>query len=280
MREAAIDETTAKPAFDRRKPARARRRAHCVAQVVRHMNANLNRKHTLDELADIAGCSIWHFDRVFHRATSLSPMNYLSASRIEAAKRLLVTSDTRIIDICYEVGYNSLGSFGKRFTKMVGLSPRQVRSAAASFDPHAFRALFRHASDRPDIDGGIEVTVTAPDRAGDDFLVFAGLFPANVPTLSPAVCGLREGIGAVGMPMPAPGRYSLFAIALPRFADAEDMILQDCTLRGAGGEVSVAPETDRLCLTLALHEPDLLGPPLLPILPLMLQRRMADRCGT
>lgn len=275
MLETALDGTAARTARNGAKPAGPKCPKTSVAQVVRHINANLNRKHTLDEFADIAGCSIWHFDRVFHRVTNLSPMNFLSASRIEAAKRLLVTSDTRIIDICYEVGYNSLGSFGKRFTKMVGLSPRQVRAAAADFDPQAFRALFRNASDWPAGSHGVEVTVTAPDQTHDDFLTFVGLFPANVPTLAPAACGLREGLGPVRMRMPPAGRYSIFALAIPRHADAEDMILQDCTLRGTGGKVSVSADARQMSLTVALHEPSLLGPPLLPILPLMLQRKAA-----
>lgn len=247
-----------------------------VSDVVRHINAHLDSKHTLEEFAEIAGCSIWHFDRVFHRVTNMSPMTYLSASRIEAAKRLLVTSDARIIDICYEVGYNSLGSFGKRFTKMVGLSPRQVRLAAANFDPQAFRALFRCASNRSNVAGGMELEVHSAESAGDDLLVFAGLFPADVPTLAPVACALREGTGVVRMRMPAPGRYSIFAIGIPRHADAEDMILQDCTLRGTGGEVTVAVDMVMPRLPVVLYEPDLLGPPLLPILPLMAQQRMAS----
>lgn len=251
--------------------------ARSISRAVRHMTTNLDQKHTLEELAGIAGCSIWHFDRVFHRVTNLTPMTYLSASRIEAAKRLLVTSDTRIIDICYEVGYNSLGSFGKRFTRMIGMSPRQVRAAPLTFDPVAFRGLFRSAIAMVPAQSGVEINVTGPPEAGDDFLVFAGLFNSDVPSLEPAACSLCEGFRTLTMRTPQPGNYTAYAVAIPFDADSEDMILQDCTLRGTGGGVALRAGTQPPRLTIDLHYPDLLGPPLLPILPLMLQKKMEAR---
>jgi len=277
MLETVANATLDQLALEEGQPCGPSPQASSVAQVVRHINANLNRKHTLEELAEIAGCSVWHFVRIFQRVTNLSPMTYLSASRIEAAKRLLVTSDARIIDICYDVGYNSLGSFGKRFTKLVGMSPRQVRSAALEFDARKFRSQFRIATEWLGASGGVQLALTAPEHAGDDFLVFSGLFPANVPTLMPVTCGLREGIGDVNMRLPKAGYYRVFAVAIPRCADREDIVLQDCTLRGSGGAVCITKDTDQAFLTVDLQEPHLLGPPLLPILPLMLQQKLVNR---
>lgn len=246
-----------------------------ISRVTRHLNAHLGQPHTLDELASIAGCSIWHFDRIFHKITHLSPMAYLSAARMEAAKRLLVTSDALIIDICYEVGYTSLGSFGKRFTKMIGLSPRRVRTLARNFDADAFRAMFREAIPNPAPQNPVNVTITAPEGDDDEnYLVFVGLFSSEVPTLQPIACGIRQGMGPLSIAAPPAGRYRGFAVGIPADGDAEDMILQDLTLRGTAEELVVANDQPPPQLDITVRTPNHLSAPLLPIMPLMLQQRL------
>ncbi len=246
-----------------------------IARVTRHLNAQLSKRHTLEELAALAGCSIWHFDRIFHKVTHLSPMAYLSAARMEAAKRLLVISDALIIDICYEVGYTSLGSFGKRFTKMIGLSPRRVRTLARNFDADAFRAMFREAIPAPPPENPVKVTITsAEDDNDDNYLVFAGLFNSEVPTLQPVACAIHQGMGPLNIAAPPAGRYRGFAVAIPADGDAEDMILQDLTLRGAGEEIVVANDQPLPQMEIAVRTPNSLSAPLLPIMPLMLQQRL------
>ena len=116
------------PAFGRiahkpvpREPHPPFMRADMLDRVVGYMRANLTEPIRLKHLADIAHCSPWHFDRVFSHATGLSPMRFVSLSRIELAKLDVMRSDHRIIEIAFDSGYNSLGSFGKRFTELVGL---------------------------------------------------------------------------------------------------------------------------------------------------------------
>ena len=104
--------------------------ACAIDRVVQYMSANAAEPMRLKVLADIAHCSPWHLDRIFSNATGLSPMRYISLLRINAAKLEIMRSDHRIIEIAYDAGYNSLGSFGKRFTELVGLSPREVRKPA------------------------------------------------------------------------------------------------------------------------------------------------------
>jgi len=47
--------------------------------------------------------------------------------RIEEAKKLLLADNHRVTDICFEVGYESLGSFSTRFSSLIGLSPATFR---------------------------------------------------------------------------------------------------------------------------------------------------------
>jgi transcriptional regulator GlxA family with amidase domain len=86
---------------------------------------------TLDDLAHAARASPCHFCRAFVRATGVSPIQFLSTVRIETAKRLLITTDRRVTDICWDVGYASVGSFSTNFHHMVGMSPARFRRRAA-----------------------------------------------------------------------------------------------------------------------------------------------------
>ena len=60
---------------------------------------------------------------VFHQITGLPPAKFISAMRLDEAKRLLLNTDRSITDISFEVGYNSLSTFTRRFTQRVGLGP-------------------------------------------------------------------------------------------------------------------------------------------------------------
>ncbi len=84
----------------------------------------------LDELARIANFSRYHFLRAFRRAFHATPHEYLTRKRIERAKELLAQSELTVTEICFEVGFESLGSFSTLFHKLVGWSPSIYRARA------------------------------------------------------------------------------------------------------------------------------------------------------
>jgi AraC-like DNA-binding protein len=84
----------------------------------------------LDELARIANFSRYHFLRAFRRAFHATPHEYLIRKRIERAKELLAQSELTVTEICFEVGFESLGSFSTLFHKLVGWSPSIYRARA------------------------------------------------------------------------------------------------------------------------------------------------------
>src|SRR6266849_7733545 len=92
---------------------------HAVERVILAMRDHLNEPLTLQDMADIAYLSRNHFHRVFHRIIGIPPGEFLTALRLDAAKRLLLTTSMRVTDICFEVGYSSLGSFTTSFTELV-----------------------------------------------------------------------------------------------------------------------------------------------------------------
>jgi AraC-like DNA-binding protein len=84
----------------------------------------------LDELAQTANFSRYHFLRAFRRAFHATPHEYLTRKRVECARVLLAESKFTVTEICYEVGFESLGSFSTLFHKMVGWSPSIYRARA------------------------------------------------------------------------------------------------------------------------------------------------------
>ena len=81
----------------------------------------------LDEISSHACFSRYHFLRLFRQAFDKTPHQYLTERRIERAKELLSANDLRVTDVCFEVGFQSLGSFSSLFHKSVGQPPLTFR---------------------------------------------------------------------------------------------------------------------------------------------------------
>jgi AraC-like DNA-binding protein len=86
----------------------------------------------LGTMAAEAGYSRSHFARAFAAAYGETPGAYLTRRRIERAKTLLRTANLSVTEICFLVGFASLGSFSTRFRELVGRSPSAYRDDAVA----------------------------------------------------------------------------------------------------------------------------------------------------
>ncbi len=84
----------------------------------------------VDALASGVHMSSGHLSRQFRAAYGESPYSYLMTRRIERAMALLRRGDLSVTDVCFEVGYQSLGTFSTRFTELVGIPPSTYRQEA------------------------------------------------------------------------------------------------------------------------------------------------------
>jgi transcriptional regulator GlxA family with amidase domain len=82
----------------------------------------------VEALARTALMSSGHFSRSFRAAYGESPYSYLMTRRIERAMTLLRRGDLSVTDVCFEVGFSSLGTFSTRFAELVGESPSTYRA--------------------------------------------------------------------------------------------------------------------------------------------------------
>jgi AraC-like DNA-binding protein len=84
----------------------------------------------LEQISEKACFSRYHFLRLFRQAFNKTPHQYLIECRIEKAKQLLRANELRVTDVCFEVGFQSLGSFSSLFHRYVGHAPIIYRERA------------------------------------------------------------------------------------------------------------------------------------------------------
>jgi AraC-like DNA-binding protein len=112
----------------------------------------------LPAMARMANMSEGHFSRRFRAAFGETPHGYLMTRRIERAMLLLRAGGLSVTEVCFAVGFSSLGSFSTRFTQLVGCSPSAYRAADHS-EVHALPGCVARIATRP---------LRAPDPSGTE----------------------------------------------------------------------------------------------------------------
>jgi AraC-like DNA-binding protein len=78
-------------------------------------------------VAAVAHVSAAHFSRSFREVFGETPHRYLQRRRVERSMFLLRETDRSVTDICFDVGFTSLGTFSRTFREIVGESPSDYR---------------------------------------------------------------------------------------------------------------------------------------------------------
>ena len=78
-------------------------------------------------VAAVAHVSPAHFSRSFRAVFGETPHRYLQRRRVERSMFLLRETGRSVTDICFDVGFTSLGTFSRTFREIVGESPSDYR---------------------------------------------------------------------------------------------------------------------------------------------------------
>lgn len=251
-------------------------RTKAVERVVLKMRDRLGEPFSLSEMAEIAIMSPYHFNRVFHDIVGIPPRLFLGALRLEAAKRLLLTTTLNVVDVCCEVGYDSLGTFTSRFTDFVGLPPTSFRQMAEHVGLSAFAAQFESERDylRPSLrQVGLTGRISAPE--GFDGLIFVGLFQLPVSQSRPVACDLLTSVGEYCIRPVPDGLYYVMAAALNNANDPMSTLLTDNALRGKAGPLLVKDGMFTGPVDVTLRKASHFDPPIIVALPFLLAQRLA-----
>jgi len=107
-------------------PAGRLARSH-EQRIAEYVEANLGKDIGLNDLAQVAGLSRFHFLRAFRKTTEETPYQYLLRRRIARAQTLLQNGNMSITEIALAVGFRDSTRFIKAFRKTVGVTPGRYR---------------------------------------------------------------------------------------------------------------------------------------------------------
>jgi AraC-like DNA-binding protein len=92
-----------------------------------HIDRHYAEPLDLATLAEVAGVSKYHFQRLFLATYGVSPAEHLTRRRLERAQDLLRATGLTVTEVCHAVGFSSLGTFSRRFRGVVGESPTEFQ---------------------------------------------------------------------------------------------------------------------------------------------------------
>jgi AraC-like DNA-binding protein len=224
-----------------------------VERSIETMREHLDEKLTVDDLARSAMFSRFHFSRVFQRATGVSPRRFLSAMRLEEAKRLLLSTSIMVVDIGHQVGYDSVGTFSSRFRSSVGVSPiayRQLRGVLPSIP----------SDDRP-VPASETSTVRGRIHGPALGTIFVGLFPGRIPEGPPVSYAVLPEPGPFVLSNVPSGTWYLTAHAVP------DAVTGEVRHVGCHGPITTRSDTAARLADVQLRQVTIMDPPVLLALP-------------
>ena len=98
-----------------------------LQRAIDYMEEHLEEALTIDQIAEQANSSVFHFQRTFAILTDCSVAEYLRRRRLTLAAQELSATDQRIIDIAYKYGYDTPEAFSKAFRRQHGITPSEAR---------------------------------------------------------------------------------------------------------------------------------------------------------
>ncbi|MBI1757931.1 MAG: helix-turn-helix transcriptional regulator [Actinobacteria bacterium] len=229
-----------------------------VVRAIETMRENLGEPLTIDDMARAAMYSKFHFSREFQRVTGISPRRFLSALRLQEAKRLLVSTSLTVTEISHRVGYTSVGTFSSRFASCVCLPPttyRQLGGFATMIPADSCRRAT--AAQCTTIRGDVQESASS-----DLGLIFLGLFPSRIPQGRPVRCVILRRPGSFVLDEVPQGTWYLLAHSVPAYR--HEVLTGDADLSvGFTGPISVRPNVSMLRVDLQLRPIRVMDPPVL-----------------
>lgn len=210
-----------------------------VHKVIQLMEEEYGRTLSLSEMADYALYSPYHFNRLFQKASGITPSLFLSTIRIEKGKELLLETDLDLATISSYVGYTSISTFSRQFKKYVGLSPLQFRKNSSLLPDvldhidliHEPNTYTNHRN------GVISGNVSALE--GFKGVIFLALFTEPIPHGQPVACTIVKKPGSFQLKRVPDGTYYLMSVAFSNSTNIFQYLYPNKALRGIANQAII-----------------------------------------
>ena len=113
---------------------------------ISYIEEHLREDISYEQLAKIAGCSTYHFQRMFTYMAGVPLSEYIRRRKMSLAAVDLQSGEEKIIDIALKYGYNSPTAFNRAFQTVHGIAPSLVKKDGAtikSFPPLCFKIVVK-----------------------------------------------------------------------------------------------------------------------------------------
>ncbi|MCM1169284.1 MAG: AraC family transcriptional regulator [Bacteroides sp.] len=95
--------------------------------LLEYMNENYMYELSMEEMAGYTGRSLASFKRDFKKVSDLSPQKWVINRRLDAAREMLSAGNSKVTDVCYQVGFKNLSHFSKIYKEKFGFQPTSSR---------------------------------------------------------------------------------------------------------------------------------------------------------
>ncbi len=99
-----------------------------IKKTLNYIHSNYQNKIYNEDLATHINMNASYFCRFFKGIIGKTPVDYINYYRIEQAAKLLQTTDKKIMEICFQVGFDNFSYFIKKFKEYKGCTPNHYRS--------------------------------------------------------------------------------------------------------------------------------------------------------
>lgn len=102
-----------------------------MEEIVSYIHEHYTEPLSIQDLADRAMLSQYHFIRIFKKETGFTPHEYIRNIRLSTAKYMLKTTQLPVKDICFRTGFSNESVFCTAFKKDLGLTPSEYRETVS-----------------------------------------------------------------------------------------------------------------------------------------------------
>ena len=130
-----------------------------IQNAIEYIEDNLTEELKIEEIAERACVSAFHFQRIFNVLCGFTVGEYIRNRRLSLATQDLSKSDAKVIDVAVKYGYDSPDSFTRAFTKFHGISPSAAKSKGANLK------LFARVKIKLTLEGGTMLEYKIVEKA-------------------------------------------------------------------------------------------------------------------